>query len=43
MSNQACLGPIDPQVMIDGKYVLAQSHLFAWENLTKKNNYQKQN
>ena len=36
MSNQAYLGPIDPQVMIGDKYVPAQSHLFAWENLIEK-------
>ena len=36
MSNESCLGPIDPQVVIDGKFVPAQSHLRAWKNLRKK-------
>ena len=36
MADQACLGPIDPQVIIGEKYVPAQAHLNAWENLRNK-------
>ena len=37
MSNDACLGPIDPQIILDNKFIPAQAHLLAWDNLIKKN------